>query len=224
MNINSPDNPYLLISFEINNDGSFRIEDVPTGEYLLYIQAFDLNSQPLLSSMEQVGSLTHPFNVPQLQEGRSDEALALGEYELEITTDTVTGRTLMGKAIPDFDDITTEFSREQAQGKSLLICFWDYDVRPSRNCVLELNKRAADLKQKGIETLIIQIAKTDRQTINNWLKEYEIKLITGSAGENESKIRYNWAIKSLPWLILTNKSHAVIEEGFGISELDEKID
>ena len=224
LNINSPDNPYLLISFEINNDGTFRIEDVPAGEYLLYIQAFDLNSQPQLSSMEQVGSLTHPFNVPQPPGGRTNEALALGEFELEITTDTVTGRTLIGKTIPGFEDITTDFSKEQAQGKSLLICFWDYEQRPSRNCVLELNKRAADLKQKDIETITIQIAKIDQQTIDNWLKEYEIKLTTGAGGENESKIRYDWAIKSLPWLILTNKSHTVIEEGFGINELDEKID
>ena len=45
LNINSPDNPYLLISFDINNDGSFRIDDVPAGEYLLYVQAYDLNSR-----------------------------------------------------------------------------------------------------------------------------------------------------------------------------------
>ena len=223
LNINSPDNPYLLISFEINNDGSFRIEDVPAGEYLLYIQAFDQSSQPHLSNMEQVGSLTHSFNVPEPQGGRSDEALALGEFELEITTDTSEGRTLMGKTISDFKDITTEFSKEQAQGKSLLICFWDYEQRPSRNCVLELNKRAADLKQKGMETIAIQIANIDKKTIDNWLKEYEINLPTGSAGENESKIRYDWGVKALPWLILTNENHIVTAEGFSINELDEKL-
>jgi hypothetical protein len=30
-------------------------------------------------------------------------------------------------------------------------------------------------------------------------------------------------VKSLPWLILTDKKHVVIAEGFNIDELDEKI-
>jgi len=30
-------------------------------------------------------------------------------------------------------------------------------------------------------------------------------------------------VKSLPWLILTDKEHIVIAEGFGLDELDEKI-
>jgi hypothetical protein len=31
------------------------------------------------------------------------------------------------------------------------------------------------------------------------------------------------AVKSLPWLILTDKNHKVTAEGFSLTELDEKI-
>jgi hypothetical protein len=30
-------------------------------------------------------------------------------------------------------------------------------------------------------------------------------------------------VKSLPWLILTDKAHIITAEGFGLDELDEKI-
>ena len=33
----------------------------------------------------------------------------------------------------------------------------------------------------------------------------------------------SWGAHALPWLILTDKKHIVQAEGFGISELDEKI-
>jgi hypothetical protein len=32
-----------------------------------------------------------------------------------------------------------------------------------------------------------------------------------------------WGVKSLPWLILTNKQHIVHIEGFNLNELDKKI-
>ena len=41
---------------------------------------------------------------------------------------------------------------------------------------------------------------------------------------NEEQTRFTWGVRLLPWLILTNKEHIVITEGFSISELDEKVD
>jgi hypothetical protein len=38
------------------------------------------------------------------------------------------------------------------------------------------------------------------------------------------KARFTWGIHSLPWLILTDSRHVVAAEGFGLSELDAKID
>jgi hypothetical protein len=39
----------------------------------------------------------------------------------------------------------------------------------------------------------------------------------------EEKVRFNWGVKSLPWLVLTDKKHIVRTEGFGIDELNVKI-
>ena len=41
---------------------------------------------------------------------------------------------------------------------------------------------------------------------------------------DEKKTRLNWGVKSLPWLILTDSRHVVTAEGFGVDELDDKIE
>ena len=37
------------------------------------------------------------------------------------------------------------------------------------------------------------------------------------------KIRFAWGVRSLPWLVLTDRNHIVIAEDFPLTELDEKI-
>jgi len=190
---------------------------------MLYIQAYDLNTRLSQMSNEQIAQLSHQFSVPVLPSGRSDDALNLGELELAITGEAASGQSLIGKTIPDFENITLGYDKEKSKGKPILVCFWDYEQRPSRNSVLELNKKANDLKEKNIEVIAIQIAGIDKETLDNWLRENEVEITIGTTSGNESNVRYNWAIKSLPWFVLTDSEHIVIGEGFGLNELDEKI-
>jgi hypothetical protein len=37
------------------------------------------------------------------------------------------------------------------------------------------------------------------------------------------KIRAAWGVRSLPWLILTDRKHIVTVEGFGLNELNDEI-
>ena len=41
--------------------------------------------------------------------------------------------------------------------------------------------------------------------------------------DDAEKVKFTWSVKSLPWLILTDKNHIAQTEGFNLSELDEKI-
>jgi len=40
---------------------------------------------------------------------------------------------------------------------------------------------------------------------------------------DEEKTRIDWGVRSLPWLILTDKEHIVTAEGFSVNELNEQI-
>jgi hypothetical protein len=50
-----------------------------------------------------------------------------------------------------------------------------------------------------------------------------ISFPVGMVSNDEQAICFTWGVKSLPWLILTNKQHIVIAEGFNLDELEVKI-
>ena len=40
---------------------------------------------------------------------------------------------------------------------------------------------------------------------------------------DEEKVRFNWGVKSLPWMILTDKYRVVRSEGFTMEVLNTKL-
>jgi Leucine-rich repeat (LRR) protein len=130
---------------------------------------------------------------------------------------------LIGKLLPNLDKIKIGMDSEQAKGKLMLVCFFDMEQRPSRNCIMQLNKKAKELKEKDIVIVAVQASKVEQSKLDEWIKEHEITFPVGMIEADQEKTRLAWGVKSLPWLILTDKEHIVTAEGFSIDELDEKI-
>ncbi len=130
--------------------------------------------------------------------------------------------SLTGKQLPDFNDVIINQSALNSIDKKLLVCFFDIEQRPSRNCILELSKKAKELTEKDIEIIAVQISQIEQANLDDWIKENQITFPVGMIKENEEQTKFNWGVKALPWLILTNKEHVVQAEGFSIAELDNK--
>ena len=133
------------------------------------------------------------------------------------------GALLKGNALPGFDAIKLDCATEDSEGKILLICFFDMNQRPSRQCVSEMAKLSGQLKKKGISIVAIQATKIRRDKLDEWTKENNIPFSVGMIEENVEKTRFTWGVRSLPWLILTDSRHLVVDSGFGLSGLDDKI-
>ncbi|MHC4439166.1 MAG: redoxin domain-containing protein, partial [Planctomycetota bacterium] len=118
-------------------------------------------------------------------------------------------RKLLGKSLPKFEEMEFTFTEEKIKGKKLVICFWDMDQRPSRNCLIQLSKRANELKTKDVVVVAIQGSKVDKDKLNEWIKENDMTFPVGMIQGNEEKIRFTWGVRSLPWLILTDKGSIV---------------
>jgi hypothetical protein len=131
--------------------------------------------------------------------------------------------SLLGEVIPPFDGINIEKQQEQLKDKALCMCFFDMNQRPSRNCITQLTKQAEQLERKNVTVIAIHASNVDKNMLNEWLKKNNISFPVGTVQDDEKKRRFNWGVKSLPWLILADKDHIVIAEGFGIDELDGKI-
>jgi len=131
--------------------------------------------------------------------------------------------SLIGKSIPEFEGIDIEFDIEQARDKMILICFFDLNQRPSRYCVSQLAKRMQDLLPEGVIVAAIQASELDESKLGEWAREHDVPFPIGMIQADEKKTRFNWGVKSLPWLVLVDKGHVVRAQGFGLSELNRKI-
>jgi hypothetical protein len=131
--------------------------------------------------------------------------------------------SLIGKPLPELKDLKVDLSPANVSDKMLLVCFWDMEQRPSRNCIMRLARQAEQLKQKGVAVVAIQASKIDENKLNDWVKKYKIPFAVGIVQGDVEKTRFTWGVKSLPWLILTNSQHIIHAEDFSLTELDEKI-
>jgi hypothetical protein len=131
--------------------------------------------------------------------------------------------SLVGKALPPLENLNLGFDLDQVTNKMILVCFWDMHQRPSRNCIIRLAEKMGELKKKGVAVMAIQSSKADINTLNEWVKENDIPFPVGMIQDDEEKTRFNWGVRSLPWLILTDSKCVITAEGFGLDELDGKI-
>jgi protocatechuate 3,4-dioxygenase beta subunit len=131
-------------------------------------------------------------------------------------------RPLLGKPLPGWKELI-DLKPEQVQNKRLLFCFFDFQQRPSRNTILRLAKQAESLEQKGIVVAAVQASKIQSGKLEAWVKDNNLPFPIGIIQDDEEKTRFDWGVKSLPWLILTDRNRVVIAEGFGLGELDERI-
>ena len=143
--------------------------------------------------------------------------------DLVIRPNIVEASSLIGQALPDHTGLDIDFSQDRFRDEKFLICFFDYQQRPSRQYILQLNNRFAQLAEQGLNIIAVQTTKTSEIELGGWIKRMNISIpvftITGDINET----RFIWNVRSLPWLILIDNKHIVTAEGFGLDELDDKI-
>ncbi len=131
--------------------------------------------------------------------------------------------SLLGKSLPEMHDLGIDLIQLNAENKILLICFFDYEQRPSRNSILQLAGQSEKLQEWGITTILIQASKMEREILDGWVRDSNINFPVGMAQTDEKKTQIAWGVQSLPWLILTDKNHIVKAEGFAYGDLNEII-
>ena len=136
---------------------------------------------------------------------------------------TFLSRSLINKSVTELKIYGIDLPLSDIQEKMLLICFFDIEQRPSRNYITELNKKILWLSEKGIEVVALHASTSEQSEIDDWVKENDISLPVGMINGDWEKIRAEWGIEALPWMILTDKEQIVIAEGFSLSELYKKV-
>jgi hypothetical protein len=201
-----------ISSDSIDNNGNWELLLAP-GDYDLYCSIF-------LDDISRFVDSEEPLSVTV--ENKEYEALTLeisdrGSLSLQPPS-------LVGRALPYFKDLNLSPLPADTDNKVIIVCLFDMNQRPSRNCMRQLNAKAKDLKTKGVLVLAVNASEVDDNTLNEWIKKNNITFPVGKIQGDEEKTRFSWGIKSLPWLILTDHSHVIHAEGFGFDNLDNMIE
>jgi hypothetical protein len=192
-----------------DDEGRFTLDKVCAGR--LRISASKTGATRLYGRLETDG-------------GATDVRVVIRERQLSTRYVPKQTPSLVGKPLPELKDLKVDLSPADVSDKMILVCFWDMEQRPSRYCIRELAKRAEELKEKGIAVVTVQASKVDENKLNQWVKKYNIPFTVGMVQGDEEETRFAWGVRSLPWLILTDKEHVVRVEGFGLSELNGKLE
>ncbi len=105
----------------------------------------------------------------------------------------------------------------------LLLCFFDLQERPSRYCLSELVKTAATLNGKGVTIAGIQTSRIEAAALDAFARTNHIAFPLGMINADEEKTKFEWGLRSQPWLVLTDQDHVVRAEGFAPGDLNEKL-
>ncbi len=145
------------------------------------------------------------------------DPIDLGNISVSVTTPS-----LVGKSLPELKGMKIELPAGTTD-KMILVCFWDMNQRPSRYCVRQLAERVEDFAEEDVIVVGVQVSDVNDKSLNEWIKENDIPFPNGRTFAEQGKSRIEWGVKALPWLILTDRKHIIATEGFGISDLNDKI-
>jgi protocatechuate 3,4-dioxygenase beta subunit len=191
--------------------GRFTIENVCPGR--INIQA---NSK---------GDSVHRFHGQAQAEGGTTNIKIIA-YQMDEHGRRVPSQppSLTNKSLPDLKELGTEISTDDIKGQRILVCFWDFEQRPSRQFLTQLAKQAEQFKNKNVTVIAVQASNIDQEVLNQWVKKNNIPFPTGMVQGDDKKARLNWGVQSLPWLILTDRQRIVRAEGFGLDTFDDQIE
>lgn len=132
--------------------------------------------------------------------------------------------SLIGKTLPSLEGLVFSGVEFNARGRAILLCFFDMQQRPSRNCLMELNRRAQELKDEGIVVFAIETTSVPAEVLAQWVQDNDISFRTGTIDGDDELVRFNWGVRALPWLILTDANHRVVAEGLSVAQAEQQIE
>jgi protocatechuate 3,4-dioxygenase beta subunit len=159
----------------------------------------------------------------QTEGGATDVKIVVSERSTSSRSSQPQPPSLVGKALPELKDLKIDLPPADSDDKMILVCFFDMNQRPSRNCLIQLRVKAQELQTKNVMVIAVQASKIEEDTLNEWCKQNKISFPLGIVQDDTEKARFAWGVRSLPWLILTDRKHTICAAGFGFDELNEKI-
>jgi hypothetical protein len=129
---------------------------------------------------------------------------------------------LKGKPLPDLAPLGLT-AADCPAGHPVLAVIIDAEQRPSRHALKLLADQADTFKQEGIAVVVLQTGAMADDAFAEWKQDAAVAFPIGSFKSEPEKARTAWGASALPWIILTDRAHRVVAEGFAPEEIDAKL-
>jgi peroxiredoxin len=207
---------------KIEHDGSFRVEDVPAGEYRLHISVYEPPAARQCGPDELIGSGIYDFEVPEMPGGRSDEPLDIGTLEFKIYKHI--------KA----DDIAPLFELQTIDGKDLkladykgkvvLLDFWATWCGP---CIAEMPKLKELYEEFSRDEQFVMIGLSldkDIETLKEYVIKNDLKWLHCFTGRGfDSTVTKDYCIRAIPAKFLIGPDGKIISKNLNVEQLKSEI-
>jgi peroxiredoxin len=207
---------------EIQRDGSFRIDDVPAGDFKLYSEIISKGGNGHKAG-DTLASIDSSFTVPPIPGERSDEPLKLADAALHPYS-----IVRVGDVAPDFSIKTLEgkpLKLSDYRGKLVLLDFW---ATWCGSCVAELPniKAANDYFAKTGQVQFISLSMDDGPfEPKAYVDEHGYNWVQGFLGSFENDpVTKQYGIESIPSLWLIGKDGKVIDKNLRGERVKEAIE
>ena len=199
---NEPVEIGLFAASNIDKDGRFRIEDVPSGRHMLDVRVNAPNHGP---AGHVIGRVKRDFTVPEMPDGRSNEPLDLGTITVKLEA------LQIGDLAPDFDVErigTPEKGRRvklsDYRGKLVLLDFW----AGWQNDMTVL-KEVQEKFGSDPRFVLISLAcdQKSRPGLEKFIKENGLSWTNGIAGDLASGVAARYKIRAIQNLVFTGPDH-----------------
>ncbi|MBI2925361.1 MAG: carboxypeptidase regulatory-like domain-containing protein, partial [Verrucomicrobia bacterium] len=204
-------------------DGSFRIDDVPAGEYQLQLMFTEPGAAGNPGMGRPIGSISKEVVVPEIPEGRSDEPLDLGELKLQLRIDIRAGSTAPALEVKTLDGKSLKLA--DYRGKFVLLNFWATWSPQSVAEVAEL-KSIYDTFAKDDRLVMLSLS-LDQQAsdLEDFIKKHELKWLQGHLGEwSKTQVPAAWSVEGIPATFFIDPEGKIIAKEMRVSAIRGEVE
>ncbi|HEU5396920.1 MAG TPA: hypothetical protein VFV81_07120, partial [Verrucomicrobiae bacterium] len=156
--------------------------------------------------------------------GSAQATVEAGDTNIVLTLESGSGSrstpravSLKGSPLPDLAGVNLPTAMSN---RPVLLCLFDANQRPSRHVLQQLQAQADLLK--NIDVYGVQAAVIREDVFSEWKSNSAVSFPVGRVTGKSAATKWA-AAPVLPWLILANRDHRVVAEGFSADDLPAEI-
>jgi peroxiredoxin len=199
-------------ALRFSNDGTFRVEDIRPGKYLLRVDLREPGEEMNRFSARAIARLEKQIEVPAFDGERTDEPYNLGVIELAAKPIIKSG-----KSAPEFQAVTLDGKQIKLadfRGKYLLLDFWAVWCGP---CVAEtphLKGAYEAFKDDPRFAMVGLSLDPEKEAPIDYQKKHDLGWIQGFLGEwSGTDIPNKFGVEGIPSIFLIGPDGKILETG-----------